>query len=117
MELEAARTAAEKEMLVTLEVCHEFYRRGLKFDNIDLYKSDAVDFIITDTGLLPPFTAIPGLGEVAARSIIEQREIRRFLSVEELQNRCGKVSKSITELLDQNGALGDIPKSSQMSLF
>jgi len=110
-------SAAEKDMLVTLEVCHEFYRRGLKFDDMDLYKSDAVDFIITENGLLPPFTSIPGLGEVAARSIMEQRKIREFLSVEEMQSRCAKVSKAVVELLDENGALGNIPKSSQMSLF
>ncbi len=110
-------SAAEKDMLVTLEVCHEFYRRGFKFEDIDLYKSDAVDFIITDDGLLPPFTSIPGLGEVAARSIMEQRKIRKFLSVEEIQSRCAKVSKAVVELLDENGALGNIPKSSQMSLF
>ncbi len=110
-------SAAEKEMLVTLEVCHEFYRRGFKFDDIDLYESDAIDFLITENGLLPPFTSIPGLGEVAARSIMEQRKIKKFLSVEEIQSRCAKVSKAVVELLDENGALGNIPKSSQISLF
>jgi len=107
----------EKEMLVTLEVCHEFYARGFRFEPIDLYRSDAVDFQITEKGLLPPFTAIPGLGEVAARGIMAEREKSEFLSVEEMQNRCAKVSKAVVELLNENHVLDEIPQSSQMSLF
>ncbi len=111
------RTQKEDNMLVTLEVCHEFYRRGLKFAKIDIYKSDAVNFLITDEGLLPPLTAISGLGEVAARNIIEEREKGRFMSIEDLQVRCSKVSKGVIELLDENKVLEDIPNSSQMTLF
>ncbi|MBQ3054830.1 MAG: PolC-type DNA polymerase III [Oscillospiraceae bacterium] len=107
----------EKEMLVTLEVCHEFYARGFKFDPIDLYQSDAVNFQITETGLLPPFTAIPGLGEVAARGIMAERVKSEFISVDELQSRCNKVSKAVVELLTANHVLDDIPATSQMSLF
>ncbi len=111
-------SAVEKEMLVTLEVCHEFYTRGFKFAPVDLYKSDAVNFEITEDGMLrPPFTAIPGLGEVAARSIIAEREKSKFLSMDEIQSRCNKVSKSVIDLLEKNGALGDIPRSSQISFF
>lgn len=110
-------TAAEKDMLVTLEVCHEFYRRGFIFEPIDLYESDSKKFLVTDRGLRPPFTAIPGLGEVAACSIIAERQKREFLSMDEIQARCNKVSKSVIELLEKNGALGDLPQSSQMSFF
>ncbi len=111
-------TAAEKDMLVTLEVCHEFYFRGFEFAPIDLYESDSKDFIITEDGRLrPPFTAIPGLGEVAACSIVEERQKSPFLSMDEIQSRCNKVSKAIIELLENNNALGDIPKSSQISFF
>ena len=110
-------TAAEKDMLVTLEVCHEFYRRGFVFDPIDLYESHSTKFLITEHGLRPPFTAIPGLGEVAACSIIDERQKSKFLSMDEIQMRCNKVSKAVIELLSQNGALGDLPKSSQMSFF
>ena len=110
-------TAAEKDMLVTLEVCHEFYLRGFTFDPIDLYESHATKFLITEHGLRPPFTAIPGLGEVAACSMIEERQKGKFLSMDEIQMRCNKVSKAVIELLEQNGALGDLPRSSQMSFF
>ncbi|MEG2857966.1 MAG: PolC-type DNA polymerase III, partial [Clostridia bacterium] len=110
-------TAAEKDMLVTLEVCHEFYKRGFKFATIDLYKSDATKFLITDDGLLPPFTAVPSLGEVAAKSIALERTRGEFLSMNEIQNRCNKVSKAIIELLQKNHVLDGIPESSQISFF
>lgn len=110
-------TEVEKDMLVTLEVCHEFYLRGFKFDRIDLYKSEAKEFLITENGLLPPFTAIPGLGEVAAGSIIAEREKAVFSSAEELQFRCEKVSKAVIELLEKYHVLDKIPKSNQISFF
>lgn len=108
---------AEKDTMTTLEVCHEFYRRGFIFESMDVYKSDATKFIITDRGLIPPFTSMPGIGEQAALGIVGERENGRFLSSEELSIRCPKVSSSVIELLSQIGALGDMPKSTQVSLF
>lgn len=110
-------TAAEKEMITTLEVCHEFYRRGFVFAPMDLYQSDATTFLVTENGLIPPFTSMPGIGEQAACNIVEERKKEKFLSVEELSARCPKVSKAVVELLEQIGALGAIPKTTQMSLF
>ena len=104
-------------MLVTLEVCHEFYKRGLTFDPIDLYKSDTKNFLITENGLIPPFTAISGLGEVAAQNIVDARKEGKFKSVEEIQTRCPKVSKGVIEMLESNNVLKSIPASAQMSLF
>ena len=107
----------EENMLVTLEVCHEFYKRGFEFAPIDLYKSHTKNFLITDNGLIPPFTAISGLGEVAAQNIVEERENGRFMSVEELQTRCNRVSKGVIEMLEANGVLRDVPNTSQVTLF
>ena len=47
-------TNVEQDLMVTLEVCYEFYLRGFHFDTIDIYKSDATHFLITENGLLPP---------------------------------------------------------------
>ena len=110
-------SAAEKDMMTTLEVCHEFYRRGFTFEPMDVYKSDATRFLVTETGLIPPFTSMPGIGEQAALSIVEERKNGKFLSAEELIVRCPKASKSVVELLEQIGALGSMPKTTQMSLF
>ena len=110
-------SAAEKEMMTTLEVCHEFYRRGFTFEPMDVYKSDATRFLVTETGLIPPFTSMPGIGEQAALSIVEERKNGKFLSAEELIVRCPKASKAVVELLEQIGALGSMPKTTQMTLF
>lgn len=111
------KTQKEENMLVTLEVCHEFYKRGFKFDPIDIYESDAKKFLITENGLRPPFTAIGGLGEVAAQNIVDARKNGKFMSVEEIQTRCGKVSKGVIDMLAANNVLKDIPNTSQISLF
>ena len=110
-------SAAEKDTQTTLEVCHEFYKRGFIFEPMDVYKSDATKFIVTEKELIPPFTSMPGIGEQAALNIVEERKKGRFLSAEELSVRCPKVSKSVIELLGEIGALGSMPRSTQISLF
>ena len=110
-------SAAEKDTQTTLEVCHEFYKRGFTFAPMDIYKSDATKFLVTENGLIPPFTSMPGIGEQAAVNLVEERKNGPFLSAEELSVRCPKVSKSVIELLDEIGALGSMPKSTQISLF
>ena len=110
-------TAAENDMMTTLEVVHEFYRRGFSFAPMDIYRSDATKFLVTDNGLIPPFTSMPGIGEQAALSIVEERGNGSFLSQEEVVIRCPKVSKGVVELLGQIGALSDMPESTQVSLF
>ena len=116
-EKEAA--AVEEDMMVTLEVCYEFYLRGFTFEHIDLYRSDATKFLLDEEkqSLLPPFTAIPGLGESAALSIVENRAGRQFISQEELLSACPKVSRTHIELLKEAGAFGSMPETSQMDLF
>ena len=111
------RTAKDDDLLTTLEVCYEFYLRGFEFSNIDLYESHATKFIIRDGKLLPPFVAVSGLGETAAWDIMEGRKDRRFISIEEFSAACPKVSKTHIEKLREAGAFGDLPDTSQMTLF
>ena len=110
-------TAKEDDLLTTLEACYEFYRRGFEFEPIDLYASDAVRFNITEKGLRPPFVAVSGLGETAARDLVEHRNDREFVSLEDLAACCTKVSKTHIEQLKALGALGSLPDTSQLSLF
>ena len=106
-------------MLVTLDVVYEFYLRGFTFEQMNLYTSHAVNFLPDqDKGtLLPPFTSIPGLGETAAWSIMEQRKGKEFISVEEFSAACPKVSKTHIEQLRAVGALDGMPDTSQITLF
>ena len=112
-------TAVEEDMLVTLEVVYEFYLRGFTFEPIDLYRSQSVNFVMDKEhkSLLPPFTSIPGLGESAAQSIVEQRVGKSFISIEEFSAACPRVSKTHIEQLKAAGALDGMPETSQMTLF
>ena len=60
---------------------------------------------------------MPGIGEQAALSIVEERKTVSSLSAEELIVRCPKASKAVVELLEQIGAHGSMPKTTQMTLF
>ena len=111
-------TAKEQDLYTTLEACYEFYLRGFSFSNIDLYDSEATRFKIVGNTLRPPFKAISGLGESAAWDLVKCREGgKRFISVEEVQAACTRVSQSHLDMLRDMGALGDMPTTSQMSLF
>jgi DNA polymerase-3 subunit alpha (Gram-positive type) len=111
-------TAKEQDLLTTLEAVYEFYLRGFGFERIDLYKSEATRFVIDGNCLRAPFVAISGLGETAANDLVNCREGGRvFISVEELAAACPKVSQTHIEQLRALGALGDMPETSQMSLF
>lgn len=106
----------EKNMLTVLELANEMLERGLEFGMIDLYKSDAVNFVIEDNKLIAPFRAVPSLGINVAKQIVEARKDGPFLSKEDLANR-GKVSKTLIEYMSENGVLKDLPDENQLSLF
>lgn len=112
-------TPVEEDTLVTLEVVYEFYLRGFSFEHMDLYRSHAINFLpnMEKKTLLPPFTSIPGLGETAALSIMEQRQGKQFISIEEFSAACPKVSKTHIEQLKAVGALDGMPDTSQITLF
>ena len=110
-------TAVEKNLMVTLEVCYEFYLRGFHFDTISIYDSDATAFRITENGLLPPFISVRGLGESAALDTVEKRKGKRFISVEEFSTCCNKLSKTHIEQLKALGAFAGMADTSQITLF
>jgi DNA polymerase-3 subunit alpha (Gram-positive type) len=110
-------TAKDEDLLTTLEVVYEFYLRGFEFAPISLYESHATKFLIKDGKLLPPFVAISGLGENAAWDLMNGREGKTFISIEEVSAACPKVSKTHIQMLKDAGAFGDLPDTSQVSLF
>ncbi len=106
----------EKALLTVLEMALEMVERGFRFANVDLYRSDATKFLIDGNSLIAPFNALPGLGTNAAISIVKAREEGEFLSKEDLLTRA-RISKSILEYLEEQGALQGLPESNQLSLF
>ena len=105
----------EENLMPILEICVEMYARGVGFIPIDLYKSEATNFVPTENGILPPLNAFPGMGDNAARAIVEARKDGEFKTIEEFRTRTG-VTKTIIEMLVQEGCL-DIPETDQVSLF
>ena len=110
-------TAVEQNLMVTLEVCYEFYLRGFHFDTIDIYHSDATRFTITEGGLLPPLISVHGLGEAAAQDTVEKRKGKTFISIEEFSMCCNKLSKTHIEQLKALGAFAGMADTSQVNLF
>lgn len=113
-----AISAREKNLQTILEMCREMYARGIEFEAIDLYKSDATKFCKSEAGkIIPPLSSIANLGSVAAGQIVEARmRGGKFFSVEDIRQRA-HVGKSVTDLLTAAGVLAGIPESSQTTLF
>lgn len=106
----------EKSLMTVLEIALEMNERGLSFQRVDLYKSDATEFIVDGESLIPPFNAVDGLGTNAALNIVKAREEGEFLSKEDLRER-SKISKTVLEYLDNHGCLEGMEEKNQLSLF
>jgi DNA polymerase-3 subunit alpha (Gram-positive type) len=109
-------TAKEKSLLTICEMTIEMYLRGFTFQRVDLYRSNATKFLIVDGELLPPLSALQGVGENAARNIVEVRDGKPFSSQDDLRGRA-RLSKTVIDILKTHGCLGDLPESDQMMLF
>lgn len=109
-------TAKDKGLITVLELAYELYARGLKFKKVDLYISEATKFTIEEDGIRPPISALQGVGENAAKSIVEARKQGEFISKEDLRIRA-KVSKTVIETLSNHGCLDGMSETNQLSLF
>ncbi len=109
-------TAKDQAQAETLHVIYEAMQRGVEFLPVDLYKSHSYKFLMEDGKIRMPFTAVKGLGNAAAESLMKAKEDGEYISCEEIQDRAG-ISSAVMESLRQLGALGDLPESSQMTLF
>lgn len=109
-------TAKERNLLIVLEVVEEMFGRGLQFEKVDLYKSHSDKFLIGEDGIIPPLICLDGVGDTAAKKIVEERNKAKFISIEDLVNR-SKISKTVLNALKDHGCLSELPESNQISLF
>ncbi|AEJ30301.1 MULTISPECIES: PolC-type DNA polymerase III [Leuconostoc] len=109
-------TVGDKNLLTVLEMANEALERGITFSMVDLYKSEASEWVIDGETLIPPFSAVPSLGDNVAKQIIVARQDKPFLSKEDLKKR-GKVSQTVIEYLSRNSVLDGMPDENQLSLF
>lgn len=106
----------ESALLDMLLIVNEMESRGYEFLPIDLYKSHADHYLVEDGKVRIAFSAVPGIGVAAAHNIYDTAQKGDFISIEEFAAQCN-VSKTIIETLENIHALGNLPKTSQMSLF
>ncbi len=108
----------ENALIPTLEITLELYARGFKVKNVDLKRSEATKWIIDEKekALIPPFVVVDGLGETVAQTIIQQRDIQPFISIEDLRMTTSVNSKILGEL-QRLGVLDELDETNQMTLF
>ncbi len=92
-------------MLLALEMT----ARGYKFGNIDLMKSEPSMFVIEEDKLIIPFSALDGLGDSVANTILEARAEKPFSSITDLSKRT-KLSKTHIARFSELGILNGLPE-------
>lgn len=111
-----AASAKEKGLVTIIEMALEMLLRGFTFRRVDLYQSHATRFLIDGNALLPPLAALEGVGDNAARNIVQAREEKPFTSIEDLRLR-SRVSKTVIDTLRDHGCLAGMQENNQMLLF
>lgn len=106
-----------EDLLETMELVLECVARGYKIGNIDLMKSDAVNFKVDHDHnmLIPPFIVLDGLGDAAAKSVISAREQGPFTSKDDLIART-QLTKTNLQVLDKLGCLQGLNDKNQLTL-
>lgn len=103
-------------LLSVLELVYEMMMRGFTFENVDLYKSKASEFVVLEKSLLLPFNSVVGVGDNAAKAIEEEAVKGEFYSKEDFRQRT-KVTKTVIEALDKIGCFKDLGETNQISFF
>ncbi|HOQ03194.1 MAG TPA: PolC-type DNA polymerase III [Bacillota bacterium] len=111
-----AATAREQDVAGALELALEMTNRGFSFGQCDLYLSEATKYVPRNSELVPPFTAIPGIGNQAAVAIVKAREKGVFESVEDFKRKTG-LGKRVCEIMAQHGLFEGLPETAQLPLF
>ncbi|AWX70137.1 PolC-type DNA polymerase III [Mycoplasmopsis anatis] len=112
------RSTKEQNLIPTLELAREMYSRGYKISNINIYKSLEIEWVVDkeNKALIPPFSVIDGLGYNVAHTIINARNERPFLSVEDFKRRTS-VNQTQFKDMQELGIFDELDETDQMRLF
>ncbi|WP_215826492.1 PolC-type DNA polymerase III [Spiroplasma endosymbiont of 'Nebria riversi'] len=112
-------TQKEKDLVPVLEVALEMYARKIEFIGINLEHSLATNFVVQEFAgvkkIVPPLSALDGLGSTVANSIVEARTERAIASLEDLQKRTS-ITKTHLKEFEEMGMLSGLDKFDQISL-
>ncbi len=107
----------DKDTIVALEIVIEMNERGFSFLPVDLNHSAATEFLMVgERQLRCPFTSLPGFGEQAAYSIVDERRKHPFISEEDLKKRT-KITQTGIDQLRRCGGLSELSATNQISFF
>ena len=107
-------TDKEKKELIVLEVAYEMYARGYKFEHARFGESDAIRFTVKDGNVLLPIAAYQGVGENAAKAMVDAWNEKPFETVEDCQMR-SRVGNNVIKTLNSHGVFGELPETSQIA--
>ena len=93
----------------------EMYARGFEFLPIDIYEAKANRFIIKDGKLMPSFSTLNGMGDIAARQAEEAARNGSYSSINDFKSRT-KTPSSVIEIMKRCGLFGNLPEDDQLSL-
>lgn len=112
------RSVKEVALITTLEIAREMYARGFSISNINLNTSIETEWIVDHKtkSLIPPFSAIDGLGYNIALSITNARKQSPFLSKEDFAKRTA-INKTQLKQFEDLGIFNDLPDTDQNILF
>ncbi len=105
----------EQASIASLQLTNEAMARHIRFLPVDIEKSDARAFLPENGAIRMPFSALSGVGENAADSIVRARNEEPFFSIEDLQIRAG-LNKSVVERLRAVGVLDKLQETDQLTI-
>lgn len=107
----------DDDLITTLEITLEMWVRGFKIYPVDLYKSEAMDFAVSEDekALYLPFDAVDGLGLNCAQTIINAREEKPFSTQSDFMKRTS-TSKTVFEKMRDMGVFNGMPEDNQITL-
>ena len=114
------KTASTKEidLVDELQIALEMHLRGYSIKQVDIEKSEAHDFVISEDkkSLYLPFSAVDALGAAAAESVVEARKERPFTSKKDVERRT-KLNKTTFNKLLRLGVLDSLVDDEMNSLL
>lgn len=115
--LRVEKNAKDEDLRTSLQMVSEMLSRGYEFLPIKLGESKAKDYVVSDGKIRLPYMSLKGVGETAAMQLENAcKDGADFLSVEEFQRASG-ASSSVVDTLYEVGALGNMPRTNQVSFF